>query len=169
VAALPQPAKRRQQPGAAACWVSQRHLAQTVRQLPATWMPCCTLWQTCPALPGRRFVLRPTLLHHPLRFKHHLPMVLVELWAYLTFGLRDQLAAIQLYQVQPWVRPACKAIDTAVLSMQPTVNSAFAQLCDDQHAAARLVMVFCYVAVALLFSINFIYWEVRTGSVLRQC
>jgi hypothetical protein len=134
-----------------------------MRQLLATWVPCCSLWETC-SPPGRRFVLRPTLLHHPLRFKHHLPMVLVELWAYLTCALRVQLAAIELYQVQSWVRPACRAIDTAVLSMLPTVNSAFAQLCDDQHAAARLVMVFCYVAIALLFSINFIYWEVRTSS-----
>jgi hypothetical protein len=108
-------------------------------------------------------VLRPTLLHHPLRFKYHLPMVLVEFRVYLAYALQHQLAAIKLYQVQQWVRPACKAIDTAVLSMLPTVNSAFGQLCDDTHAAARLVVVFCYVAVALLFSINFIYWEVRTA------
>jgi hypothetical protein len=112
---------------------------------------------------GCRFVLRPTLLHHQLRFKHHLPMALAEFWLYLAYALPCQLDGIRLYQVQRWVRPACMAIDTAVLSMLPTAGGRVERLCDDQHAGASLVMVFCYVAMALLFSINFIYWEVGTG------
>jgi hypothetical protein len=114
----------------------------------------------------RRFFLRRTILHHPLRFKLHLPVMLVELWAYVTYVMPNQLAAVQIHQVQPWVRPACRTVDTAVLSMLPTVvplGSAFGQLCDDQHVATSLMLVFHYVAIALLFSINFIYWEVSTG------
>jgi hypothetical protein len=108
----------------------------------------------------RRLILRPSLLHHPLPFKHHLLMALIEFLFFLTLLLPLQLAAVQLYETQHWVQPACKGIDAAVLFMMPTVDRGFAQLCDDQHRAGRLVMVFSYVAMALLTS-NFIYWEVR--------
>ena len=106
-------------------------------------------------------MLRTSLLHHPLRYKHQLLMALVEVGAYFAYALPHQLAAIELFNVRPWVQPACKAIDSTVLAMVPTVDKrGLSHLCDSEQTAAPQVLVFCYVAIALLFSINFIYWEV---------
>jgi hypothetical protein len=110
--------------------------------------------------PSHRWTLRATLLNHQLPYKQHLLMSLVQLGIYLTHALPHQLAALELYQLHPWVQPACKAVDRAVLAMVPTADLGFGQLCEQQQMAAQLVMVFCYVAIALLFSINFIYWKV---------
>ena len=107
-----------------------------------------------------RWTLRATLLHHPLPYKHHLMMTLVQLGIYLAYALPHQLAALEIYQLQPWVHRACKPIDGTVLAMLPTVDLGFGQLCEQQQVAGRMVLVFCYVAIALLFSVNFIYWEV---------
>ena len=126
-------------------------------------------WLVIKLLPrhaGCRWGIRNSLIHHPLRYKHHLLMSLAQLWVYLIYALPQQRAAVQLYQLQPWVQSACKAIDKTVLSMVPTVERGFGWLCDDEHTACSLVLTFCYVAIAPLFSINFTYWEVSSIGLL---
>ena len=106
--------------------------------------------------------MRNSLLHHPLPYKHQLLMALVQLGVYLAYALPCQLEALELYQLQPLVQHACKSIDCVVLAMLPTLDSGFGLMCEGQQPASRLVLTFCYVAIAILFPVNFVYWEVSS-------
>ena len=107
-------------------------------------------------------------MHFHLRFKHQLCVTLVHLAVYLHAIMPSQLAASEFYGQQHAAQQACKSIDAIVMQLVPTVDYGIARLCEYNEHASKLVAIFLYIAIALLITLNWMYWEVGRPVLLMR-
>lgn len=120
---------------------------------------CVLCMQPCSALLSSLF--------HPLPFRQHATMCVITLAFYYELVLPLQLRALEQYQLQAWVPPACSSLMAVHAPMLPTIPG-MCHLVQDVCSSgqgAPLLLAYTFLLTAIIIPLCLLYWHEHAAKV----